>query len=286
MKAMRTLRTTILQILIFGLLIQCESTNDTVIPPQDLLQGVWRTEHNDSIKFVDSNMGEYKLISQVNTFWPISTDSLKSNVIEQWWTISKKDDLYINYCEFDCVENAIKGTAYAANSNATPFIFGSPTGGIIGNASWVSLDGSAVYFQKENIGIKIFKPLNALPKDQKLFLNISNNLLAKIRENIPSDIKTKENELQINQVSISDYQKTTGKIDVLLVQEGYTANKTENSIWLISEDSLAMGIRKQWSKDKSVVSIDIVKYANTVDLQKVVEYQGKILVSPVCILDD
>lgn len=240
----------------------------------------------DRLLLSDNDMEEYKLMSQMNTFWPISADSLKSNVIRQRWRISGKDDFYINYCEFDCEENAIKGTAYAANSNAMPFIFGSPTGEIIGNASWVALDGGAVYFQKGNIGIKIFKPVNLKPEDRNNILNISNKVLVKIRDNIPSDIKTKEKELLKYQISITDYQKTTEESKVLLIQDGYTEYKAENSKWLVTEDSLVMGFRKQWSKDQSIFSIDIAQYSNVIDAQKAIEYQGKIFVSPVCIIND
>jgi hypothetical protein len=132
----------------------------------------------------DNMIGD-RLISQTNTIWPISDDSLKTNIIQQRWRIQEKEDFYIDYCEFDSEENAFTGTAYAANSNALPFISGSPTGEIIGDASWVAIDGSAVYFQKGNIGIKIFKPLNPNPEDQNNLMSISNKVLINIREHDP-----------------------------------------------------------------------------------------------------
>ena len=139
----------------------------------------------DIILLNDYDMNEYKLDSQVKIYWPISTDSLKSNIIEQRWRISEKDDIYIDYCEFDSKENAYKALEYTANSNSLPFIEGSPSGEIIGDASWVAIDGSAVYFQKDNFGIKIFKPLNLRPEDTNKIINISNKILAKISDDIP-----------------------------------------------------------------------------------------------------
>jgi len=240
----------------------------------------------ESFLLSGKNMEEYKLMSQGNTFWPISADSLNRNAIMQRWNISEKDEYYVNYCEFDSEEDAIKGTAYMANSCAMPFIFGSPTGEIIGDASWVSLDRSAICFQKGNIGIKIFKPVNLKPKDRSNILNISNKVLVKIRENISPNIITKEKELLKHQLSNTDYQKTIEESNILLTQDGYTEYKAENSKWIISEDSLVMGFRKQWSKDQSIFSIDMAKFSDSIDAQNATEYRGKISFSPVCILND
>lgn len=144
----------------------------------------------DWLLLKEDSMKGYKLLSQTTTIWPISGDSLETNIIQQRWRLLEKEDFYIEYCEFNCEENAIKGTTYAANSNALPFISGSPTGEIIGDASWVAIDGSAVYFQKGNIGIKIFKPVNLRPEDQNKIISISNEVLIKIRDNNSSDMET------------------------------------------------------------------------------------------------
>ena len=239
------------------------------------------------VKFIlsDKNIEEYKLISQVNTFWPISTDSLKSNVTEQKWIKSESEEYYISYCEFESEEDATKSMAYTANSCAMPFIFGSPTGEIIGDASWVALDGSAVCFQIGNIGIKIFKPINFKLEDRNNILRISNKVLERIRDGILSEIKMKEEELLKYQLSITDYQKITNETDVILIREGYTEYKTENSKWLISENNQIRGYRKQWSKDQSIFSIDIAKFSDSTVAQNATEFRGKISYSPVCILN-
>ena len=216
----------------------------------------------ESFLLSDKNMEEYKLMSQVNTFWPISADSLNRNAIRQRWNISEKDEFYINYCEFDSEEDAIKGTAYTANSCTMPFIFGSPTGEIIGNASWVALDGSAVCFQKGNIGINIFKPVNFQPEDRNNILNISDKVLVRINENIPSIIKTKEEELLKYQLSHIDYQKTTGQSNVLLTRDGFTEYKTENSKWLIKACRQVSGKHKRSLGDQTTTHYiwEIVQY--------------------------
>lgn len=137
----------------------------------------------DWLLLKDDNMKGYTLLSQTKTIWPISENSLKVNIIQQRWRLLEEEDFYIDYCEFDSEEQAVAGTAYAANSNAAPFISGSPSVETIGNTSWVSIDGSAIYFQKENIGIKIFKPVNLRKEDLNNIISISNEVLNKIIDN-------------------------------------------------------------------------------------------------------
>jgi len=239
-------------------------------------------------KFLLNNkdMEEYELIRQMNTFWPIDTNSLTNDVIEQKWGISENNDYYISYCEFDNVEKAIKGTSFNANSSATPFIFGSPTGEILGDFSWVAIDGSAICFQKYNVGIKIFKPLNINSEDKNNILKISNKILIRIDENISLNIKLKEDKLLEKQISFKSFQKVTEKCDKLLTEEKITHYKTENSKWLITEDSLIIGFRKQWSKQHSIFSIDIAEFSDSFDAQRASEYRSKIAFSPICELDN
>ena len=65
----------------------------------------------------------------------------------------------------------------------------SPTGEIIGNASWVSLDQSAVCFQKGNIGVKIFNPLSHQAEDLKNLSFLSNEILMKIENSLNEKIE-------------------------------------------------------------------------------------------------
>lgn len=111
----------------------------------------------ESILLGEYDMKSYELLRQSNSYWPMSADSLNSNVIRQRWS-SSDGEYYIIYCEFNNEADALNAVAYMANSCASPFIFGSPTGEIIGNASWVGLDRSAVCFSKGKFGIKVFKP--------------------------------------------------------------------------------------------------------------------------------
>ncbi|MCF8358393.1 MAG: hypothetical protein K9H26_06515 [Prolixibacteraceae bacterium] len=235
------------------------------------------------ILLVDDNIEGFKLIREMKSFWQISADSLTDNVLEQKWSLYENDEYYISYCEFDNEEDAIKGVAYNANSSAMPFIFGSPTGEIVGNVSWRSLDGSAICFQKNNIGIKIFKPLNVKEKDKKVILSISNNILEKINANISSNIRL-ENDKLLNYLSHEQLQKITENYNNLLTQDGYSEFKVEKSKWVIAEDSLLMGYRKEWSKKQSIFYIDIALLSNSNDALEASEFRSKITSSPLCIL--
>lgn len=233
----------------------------------------------------DINMEEHELIREKSTFWQISADSLTNNVIEQKWRIAENNEYYISYCEFENEAEAIKGTAYNANSNAMPFIFGSSTGEIIGNVSWVSLDGSATYFQKGKVGIKIFKPKSYNKVDENNILYLSNKVLARISENIPSDIKIKDEEAS-KFLPYEQFNKIIEGSEKLISKNGYTEYKVEKSTWSAAVDRLIIGYRKQWSKNQSIISIDIALLSDDNDVLRVSEFRSKIALSPLCILDN
>ena len=65
----------------------------------------------------------------------------------------------------------------------------------------------------------------------------------------------------------------------------YIEYKTENSKWLLSKDSLVMGFRKQWSKNQSIISIDIAELSDSIDSQIASEFRSTIAFGPLCILD-
>ena len=165
-----------------------------------------------------------------------------------------------------------------------PFIFGSSTGEIIGNVSWVSLDGSATYFQKGNVGVKIFKPKSYSKDDENNILSISNKVLARICENIPSDIKTKDESSKFLQHE--QFNKIIEGSEKLISKDGYAEYKLEKSTWIVARDTLIKGYRKQWSKNQSIISIDIALLSDYNYVLRASEFRSKILLSPLCILDN
>lgn len=233
----------------------------------------------------DRNLEGYELVRENSTFWLISNDSLTNNVIEQKWRISENNEYYINYCEFENEIDAIKGTAYNANSNAMPFIFGSSTGEIIGNISWVSLDGSATYFQKGNVGVKIFNPKSYNNEDKKNILYLSNKVLSRINENIYTDNKTNDEESS-KYLPYEQFNKIIERSEKLISKYGYTEYKIEKSKWFAEVDNFLIGYRKQWSKNQSIFSIDIALLSDNNDALRVSEFRSKISLSPICMLDN
>ena len=63
-------------------LIQCETNNNEVsyrIPPEDWIKGVWRSEHNDSIKFINDTL---VYINSLRQYCKFEEDSIK---IRYYW---------------------------------------------------------------------------------------------------------------------------------------------------------------------------------------------------------
>ncbi|MFO7656029.1 MAG: hypothetical protein R6W78_03105 [Bacteroidales bacterium] len=207
------------------------------------------------------------------------------NAIQQVWCLSEKDEFYITYFKFDNELKAINGVAFVANSNAMPYTFGSPTGELIGNISWSSLDGSAVCFQKENFGIVIFKPVNFKPDDQMKILYLSNKIIGKIMKNTPCHLQAEDANIMKQYSTITGYQEIISKCNNYLLQAGYSEYNEENTYWLVEVDSMVPGFRKQWVKNETVLGIDMSVYSNSIDAKKAAKNRGIISNAPVCILD-
>lgn len=229
----------------------------------------------------------FTLESQNNSIWPYNEDSLiNQNVIEQTWCKSDNSKYYITYCEFKDNIQTIKAVTYAANSNAWPYFFGTSTGEIVGDASFINTDGSGFYFYKWNVGIKIFTLDYRNPENQSNIANIANIILSKITENVSPDIIEKEMELIKHQLSETEYQLITSKCNDILLNSGYNELKIENSKWIINGDSIMLGLRKLWYKENSSVSIDIAEYSNINDAKISGEFLSNISNIPYCNLSD
>lgn len=216
----------------------------------------------EKILLSDENMPDFSLRRLDSTFWAISDTSFVW-AAEQTWTLKDNGDYYVKYCEFNNEVDAINAVAYEANSFSLAYFIGFTNGGIYGDNSWVSADGGAVYFQKWNYGIKIFKPTSFNLEDRQTIINIADLISDKIDGNILPTIRLKENELLEYRISDNDYQNLVNNSEGILRANGYAENEKMNSKWIIPEDSLVLGIRKQWSKNNSYVCIDIASYSDT-----------------------
>jgi hypothetical protein len=230
-------------------------------------------------------MPEYKLTKQDSIYWPFLEMPKSRNVIQQIWNKSKNEDYYVQYFKFDSEEEAISTTSFAATSYSMPYVMGSPTGKLIGDFSWVSLDQGAVYFQKGNFGIKIFNPID-LDSDKKIKVDkLSDKVIAKVINNIAPEIMNRDLDLLGNRISEADYLNKTKKSEDLLTKKEYTKNDSENSKWKGSKDGFRMGLRKQWSNSKSCISIDIVELSDETEAQNYSESRGVLTFSPVCLIN-
>jgi hypothetical protein len=116
----------------------------------------------ESFLLTEAEMSGYELKIQSSDSWIIGEGDKIHPAMEQTWHIMGKDgsEIYISYCVFYTEAEAIQGTAHAANSHAEFYIWGSLTGSISGDVSWVAIGDGAQYFVRGNVGIVIFKPTN------------------------------------------------------------------------------------------------------------------------------
>jgi len=217
-------------------------------------------------KFLISNaeLSGYELIDQYEFHWIISNKNEMHNTIRQKWHIVGKDleqNIYIEYCEFSTELEAIRGTAYTANSNAEPFIWGSLSGHIEGDGTWVAIGDGALYLVRGNVGIMLFKPLNFQETERPAMESISAKIVNKIESNLSPEIVVFETAARQKQISIVSYQQITDPVVNSELMNGFSLYNTWDSKWVIEFDSITIGMRKEWRNgDGSIMGVDICQF--------------------------
>lgn len=231
----------------------------------------------------------FELISESKTHWAIGSNNQIIYGLSQQWkktNIQVNNTININYFEFDNAADAFAGTSFNAGSYAGRYLYGSPIGEIIGDASWESDDGDAIIFQKWNIAIQIFSPFLSANEGEESLVSLSHKILSRIQDSISFEILIKDNEFKKHQIPLSEYNQLTNVCDDTLKNAGISEYKVENSKWVFQMDSIVMGIRNQWSNNTSGFCIDIAKFSNSLDAQNASKQRDSLIWNPSCLLND
>jgi hypothetical protein len=226
----------------------------------------------------DKNLLKYEFDSTIKNELNFVFDSIKTKVLTQRYKKSDIDLCDITYFEFESENDAIKSMSYLSNSYSIPFIFGSPTGELLGDASWISIDKSVFIFQKNEIGIKIFKPINNINDDLLNFQCISNKILYNI-----DSIKKINYSLDHY---ISDYSNQIKKSENILSKYNFNIYKIEDSRWIFTKDSIIYGKKIQFRNENSLICIDIADCINDSSTNRVIKFRSETTMSPTYDLND
>ena len=215
----------------------------------------------------------------------------QNEIVQQWKEIDKDRYLYLNYYEFKDEFKAINWISDRSGSFAGFYCFGFPNGEIKGNSSWTTLtpdpyNSLGAFIQKWNVGVQIFFSNDLAVNADSDMLDMSGKLLAKIGDSISTKFLIKDTELRKYQLPVTDYNLIAGGAEDTLVNNGFSKYRVEDSKWIFNDDSLVMGIRKQWSGENLFFSIDIAKLSGSMDAQLATEQNAKIKRSPFFLLED
>jgi len=212
----------------------------------------------------DADIADYELVQQFNSFWETDTSGQSHDVIEQKWHLIGGDqhqNVYIQYCNFTTELEALISTAYTTRTFSGPFLWGSPNGALIADATWAGSSGSTLYFVRGNAAIKIMLPIRHNANDAQALEIFSDKVINKIESNLSPEIHSFEETAKQNQIPMDDFQTITNPVVNSDMMKGFTLSRTWDSKWLINSDSLIMGVRKEWKNNLgSVTSIDISQY--------------------------
>ena len=215
----------------------------------------------------------------------------QNEIVQQWKEIDKDRYLYLNYYEFKNEFEAINWISDRSGSFAVFYYFGFPNGEIKGNSSWTTLtpdpyNSTGAFIQKWNMGVQIFFSNDLAGNADSPMLDVSAKLLAKIGDSISTKFLIKDTELRKYQLFMADYNQVAGAAEDTLASNGLSEYRIEDSKWIFKDDSLVMGIRKQWSGENSFFSIDIAKFSGSMDAQLATEQNANIKRSPFFLLED
>ncbi|MGA1795183.1 MAG: hypothetical protein ACMUIL_04905 [bacterium] len=185
-------------------------------------------------------------------------------VVEQDWA-SIDEDIEVNLMMeiFDSEEAAIRGMDGYMDT-AEPWVYGSVYGGILGAHSWrTGNSNSGVIFTYGNVGIRLLTHKcteeESLRINQKAITDVAQSQLKKIDRNLAPEINDFRESLRQTRLSPAEYSRyMTEAVDVNL--NGYQLITNENSFWLLKDEGLRMGIRKEWQNSQgNVIGVDICK---------------------------
>ena len=198
------------------------------------------------------------LISQRLSYWNIGADDAIHTAIRQKWEKPPNMIYYIEYCEFEDIKLAMQGTSHMANSASVPFLYGSPNGEIIGDNSWCSINGTAICFQKDKYGVKIFSVDGAEVGISEELLKLTKRVLDRISQHDP---KTKRLTEISSQNLNPNLQFSVDQVISFLGENGFVPYKEEKTTWYTKDDSI-IGLRTLMKKQQSIFTVDLVNLSS------------------------
>jgi hypothetical protein len=214
----------------------------------------------------ESEMINYKLISQFRNDWIIGEGNQLHKSIRQTWInegTNKVKEITVDICVFNSLPEAIHGTAYSAGTYEDLFLWGSNSGATLGDGSWInaSLSGrTTTILVRGNVGAHIGFLL-AKEHEKRDLETIVYNVLTKIEENLSQEILSAEEAMKQKMGAFEEYQTITEPVINSEIMNGFAFFNKWDSKWLIEFSSLAMGIQKEWKNEHgSLVGINICKF--------------------------
>ncbi|MGA1863585.1 MAG: hypothetical protein ACMUHX_00830 [bacterium] len=221
----------------------------------------------------DQDVSEYIRGGITQNIWPIGPDILGYCLEQVWVQNNGNSEAGLHFAIYDSEEAAIRGMYFYTHTTAQVWIWGSLFDGIPGLHAWRSVnDDHAVLFAYGNIGVLISRYRG---EDQDMIPVLASAQMEKIDQNLAPEIIQYREILRQSRLSPSDYDKY--KAEVLNVDlSGFTKISDGDSLWLMRDEGVKMGIRREWEDEKGrVIGIDICKLESNEMAQEVASERAK-----------
>jgi len=227
------------------------------------------------LKFMlsDQDVPEYRKGGTTQRRWPVGPDILGYCLDQVWVSNNGNSEAVLDFAIYDSEEAAIRGMYYYTHTTAEPWVWGSLDGGITGLNSWRSFNhDNSVLFAYGNIGILIGRYRG---DDQDMIPVLARAQMEMIDRNLAPEIIAYRETLRESRLSPSDYDKYRAEA-VNVDLSGFTKISDGDSLWLMKDEGVKMGIRREWEDEKGrVVGIDICKLESNETAEKIASERAK-----------
>ncbi|MBN1293571.1 MAG: hypothetical protein JXB48_17155, partial [Candidatus Latescibacteria bacterium] len=165
---------------------------------------------------------------------------------------------------------ALDGTDRVSKSFAGFYEFGSFSGSIVGELSWISagnLGGPGIIFVRGNVGARVV--LGGLPeKEWNIPEQIARQVLKKIENNLNSDIITIEQNAKEKQISEQKYNKVINDAVNVEIMSNFSLQSDIDSKWPVDSNTFVLGRRTEYDNEHGIIiGIDMCEFESE-DLAK------------------
>jgi hypothetical protein len=190
----------------------------------------------------------------------VGLDEYIDTIRQLWRKEGEGAGIEIRCGVFDTEARALIGMAYQSGSFAGEYVWGSFTGPLFGDASWISAypaeSSASIIYVKGNVGIHV-----SSNKNFPLIESVAAKIIEKIERNLSTDIRAAEDRAKQKQINEIKHQLITNAVGSVDPIKNYTLLPQYDSKWVVDDSTIVMGKRTEWKNESgTTIGVDVCEF--------------------------